>query len=317
MLAAKTRIQPPATTVRRSALGRGLSDLLDRPAACSSATPSAPAALPGRTEPIRSALVEPPTLAAGRLPAAPPRGAWLGRLAAQSAARRPVTQTGRRPDPTPSATRPESLADDYQVTFVPIDRVHPATDNRQRDLSASSLASLAASIYQNGLLQPLIVTRFTTTRPGAGQYQVSLGTRWLFAARLAGLAQVPVIVRPVAPGLGIQYALADDRHREPLNSVERARLLAHFSRLEQLSEARVAERLGRTEGEVARDLQVLSFDPDIQAAIEDGWLNREQIAVLGDAPTPRQRRQLWSLTRRYHWTPLRMRVKLAAWQTAV
>lgn len=124
------------------------------------------------------------------------------------------------------------------------------------------LLELAASIQEHGIIQPLVVTR----RPDGG-FQLIAGERRWRAARLAGLPEVPVIIKDVAPQQMLELALVENVQRADLSPLEEAVAYQHLVEDFGLSQTEVARRVGKSRVAVTNTLRLLQASPKIQAAL--------------------------------------------------
>src|SRR5580698_981754 len=123
------------------------------------------------------------------------------------------------------------------IFWVEVDRIKPNPFQPRKNFDEAALASLAESIRQYGVLQPLTVTRKEIERPGEGifvEYELIAGERRLRAAKIAGIAAVPVVIRTNEDSdrMKLELAIIENLQREDLNAVDRAiafqRLVAEF-----------------------------------------------------------------------------------------
>ncbi len=152
-------------------------------------------------------------------------------------------------------------------TLVPVAALRPNRLQPRRLFAEASLAELAQSVRQNGILQPLLV------RPADGGFELVAGERRLRAAQLAGLEHVPVTVRDVDDRELLEMALIENLQRDDLNAIEEAhayrRLIDEF----QLTQEQVAGRVGKDRSTVANTLRLLQLPEPVQAEIERGALS--------------------------------------------
>ncbi len=129
-----------------------------------------------------------------------------------------------------------------------------------------SIEELAQSIRVNGLIQPLIV------RKAAKGYQLIAGERRLRAARLAGLKQVPIVIRRTTDKEALELALIENIQREDLNCLETA--LAYYQLVQDfnLTQDDLAERMGKDRSSVANHLRLLKLPQPVQTSLRDGLL---------------------------------------------
>lgn len=162
---------------------------------------------------------------------------------------------------------------------IPLDRIRANPWQPRRAMEQEELETLAASIAEHGVIQPILVTE---TFDG---YQLVAGERRLRAARLAGLDRIPAVVRQLADREQLELALVENVQRADLGPLEEAnayrQLLDEFG----LTQEQVAARVGRARSTVANTLRLLDLDPTIQTAVADGRLSEGHArALIGLAP---------------------------------
>jgi ParB family chromosome partitioning protein len=159
-------------------------------------------------------------------------------------------------------------------------------------IEAAALEELADSIRQHGVLQPLLVSRMESDGPAAPTYQVIAGERRLEAARLAGLTQVPVVVKETTPREGLELALVENVMREDLNPLEEAqayeRLMDEFG----LTQVEVSSRVGRSRSAVANALRLLGLSDEVRASLARNEISEGHARAILGLPES-ARRQAW------------------------
>ncbi len=199
----------------------------------------------------------------------------------------------RRPEPYPAArlvapdTTPNAPPREIAIEQIRANRLQP----RQR-FDAAKLEELAVSIRHNGLLQPLLV------RAVADGYELVAGDRRLRAAKLAGLATVPVLLRDdVGDREALQLALLENVQREDLNPIEEARgykrLLAEFG----MSQQELADQLGKSRSAIANTLRLLGLPDELQARVEAGELSAGHARALLSAGSLEEQVEIATLVR--------------------
>ena len=167
---------------------------------------------------------------------------------------------------------------------VPLEAITPNPHQPRGSIATENLQELAGSIREHGIIQPLVVTR-----KAEGGYQLIAGERRWRAARLAGLQQVPVIVKDVAPQQMLELALVENVQRADLNPLEEA--LAYKQLIEEfgLSQGDVAQRVGKSRPAIANTLRLLLASPAVQSAVMEETITEGHArALLG---LPRQEDQ--------------------------
>lgn len=169
------------------------------------------------------------------------------------------------------------------VRTLPVEALETSPYQPRRPIDPASLDELIGSIRAHGILQPLLA------RPhphGPGRYQIIAGERRWRAAQAAGLAEVPVLVRPLADAEAMAAALVENLQRQDLNAMEEAegyrRLLDEFA----LSQEALGEAVGKSRSHVANTLRLLQLPPRIQAEVRAGGLTAGHARALLAHPDP-------------------------------
>jgi ParB family chromosome partitioning protein len=170
-----------------------------------------------------------------------------------------------------------------RVQQAPLQRIHPCPFQPRKEFSPETLRELADSIKEQGIVQPLIV------RERDGRLELIAGERRWRAAQLAGLAQVPVIVRQADDRAVLELALIENLQRENLNAIEEAQGYTQLIEQFRLTQEEVAVKVGKSRAAVANALRLLKLAPAIQNHIREGRLSVGHAkVVLGLASTPLQ-----------------------------
>ncbi|SUZ96854.1 uncharacterized protein METZ01_LOCUS49708 [marine metagenome] len=147
---------------------------------------------------------------------------------------------------------------------VPIDQIRPGRFQPRSRMDEASLRDLAASIQNQGVVQPVVVRETV-----AGGFELIAGERRWRASQMAGLDEIPVVVRQVSDDAALALALIENIQREDLNPVEEAmglkRLLDEFGMTHQ----QAAESVGRSRAAVSNLLRILNLDPVVREHIEN------------------------------------------------
>ncbi|HEX2240037.1 MAG TPA: ParB/RepB/Spo0J family partition protein [Actinomycetota bacterium] len=171
------------------------------------------------------------------------------------------------------------------VARVPIEQVDPNPRQPRKSFSEESIAELATSIAELGILQTILV------RQGpAGRYEIVAGERRFRAAQSAGLEQVPVIVVDTDEAGSLQRALVENLHREDLNPVEEAAGYKQLIDEAGLTQEELGRRVGRNRVTVANMLRLLDLPTSVQRLLQEGRLTAAHgKAILSATPTWRER----------------------------
>jgi ParB family transcriptional regulator, chromosome partitioning protein len=152
------------------------------------------------------------------------------------------------------------------MVHLAVDTIRPNRRQPRRDFGADSLAELAASIAQLGVLQPLLVRRVEDG------HELVAGERRLRAARKAGLTEVPVVEVDTDERGSLERALVENLHREDLNPIEEASAYRQLIDDGGLTQEALGERLGRNRVTVANSLRLLDLPTPIQRLLVEGRL---------------------------------------------
>jgi ParB family transcriptional regulator, chromosome partitioning protein len=164
---------------------------------------------------------------------------------------------------------------------VAIDAIRPNPYQPRTDWDNEQLRELADSIRTHGLIQPLIVS----LGRHADSYVLIAGERRLRAAKLAGLDSVPVVVKDVAPQAMLELALVENLVRSDLSPLEEAQAYRQLIEEFGLTQAAVAERVGRSRVSVTNTLRLLNSPDEIQAALVSGQITEGHARALLALPT--------------------------------
>ena len=182
--------------------------------------------------------------------------------------------------PVPPAT--EDLRG--KVQQVPLERIIPCPFQPRKDFSTEALQELADSIKEQGIVQPLIV------RERNGHLELIAGERRWRAAQLAGLPQVPVILRHADDRAVLELALIENLQRENLNPIEEAHGYAQLIEQFQLTQEEVAVKVGKSRVVVTNALRLLKLAAELQAYLREGRLSVGHAKVILGLPGEKQQR---------------------------
>ena len=157
---------------------------------------------------------------------------------------------------------------------IGVDSLEPNPSQPRVALDEVGLRELAESIRENGLIQPIIVTR---TERG---YQIVAGERRWRAAKMAGLPTIPAIVREVAPGQGLALALVENLQREDLNPLEAASAYQELTEKFGMTQEEVARRVGKDRSTVANTLRLLRLSEAAKGALLSGQISEGHARAL-------------------------------------
>ncbi len=171
-------------------------------------------------------------------------------------------------------TTPVTPAAPTPWRMVPLAEISPNPHQPRRHMDETALADLAGSLKSNGLIQPIVI------REVGGAYQLIAGERRFRAAQLAGLTEIPAILKEVDSYTQAQLALVENIHREDLNPIERANAYASLMTQLGLTQAELAARLGEQRSSVANFLRLLELSESVRDLIRDQKLSLGHAKVL-------------------------------------
>lgn len=161
------------------------------------------------------------------------------------------------------------------AVILKISDIEPNRSQPRRDFNEAALAELADSIAQHGVLQPLLVRPI----PGGG-YQIVAGERRWRAARMAGVSELPAVVREMNDGEVMELALIENLQREDLNPLEEAQGYQSLVETYGLTQDEVAKTVGKSRPAVTNALRLLSLPPDIRELVNKGTLSAGHARTL-------------------------------------
>ncbi len=181
------------------------------------------------------------------------------------------------------------------VFWIETDKIAPNPYQPRREFSEEGLKSLAESIRQYGLLQPLTVTRNEVEKPDGGletQYELIAGERRLRASKLIGLKQVPVVIREGETSkTKLELAIIENLQREDLNAIDRAKALKQLIDEFGISHTEAAAKVGKSREYVSNSLRLLTLPESMQQAIVDKEISEghaRALLALNDRPEERE-----------------------------
>ncbi|MHB1950359.1 MAG: ParB/RepB/Spo0J family partition protein [Acidiferrobacteraceae bacterium] len=180
---------------------------------------------------------------------------------------------------------PEASSPAGTVTEIPVDLLDRGRYQPRKRFDEPALTELADSIRSSGVVQPLIVRPV----PG-GRYELIAGERRWRAAQMAGLAQVPALVRELSDDAALAVSLIENIQREDLNAVEEARALARLVEEFSLTHEEVARRVGRSRPAVSNLLRLLSLEDPVLDLLAEGRIEMGHARALLALPGADQRR---------------------------
>jgi len=187
---------------------------------------------------------------------------------------------------SPASTGQENPAGaDGELRALPVDQLQRGQYQPRVDMRPESLDELANSIRAQGVVQPIVV-RAIEDGPGQVRYEIIAGERRWRAAQLAGLQEIPAVVREVGDSAAVAMALIENIQRENLNPLEEARALERLIDEFDMTHQLAAEAVGRSRAAVSNLLRLLDLCPEAKTLVEERKLemgHARALLALGDA----------------------------------
>jgi ParB family chromosome partitioning protein len=180
--------------------------------------------------------------------------------------------------PTTPPAEPEGKQVEAGVNMLSLDDISPNPSQPRQTFEPEALAELAASIKEHGLIQPIIVTRAASD--AATPYNIIAGERRWRASKLAGLKEAPVIIKDATPQAMLELALVENVQRADLNPLEEA--VAYETLINEfgLTQAQVAEKVGKSRTAVANTIRLLQLPDAVKQAVLEGQIREGHARAL-------------------------------------
>ena len=167
---------------------------------------------------------------------------------------------------------PENKRD--SVVELKLNDISPNDGQPRKNFDEEKINSLASSIEENGIIQPIIVQK-----KGDG-YRIVAGERRWRAARIAGLSVIPAIVRDLTDRQTMEQALIENIQREDLNPIEEAMAIQNLLKTHKLTQDQLAKKLGKGRSSIANTLRILELDESLQEFVSRGDLSEGHAKVI-------------------------------------
>lgn len=174
-----------------------------------------------------------------------------------------------------------SFESDTRIETLPLREIEPDPGQPRKTFDDETLAELSASIAEHGLLQPIAVR----PKPSGGYLIVAGERRWR-ASRMAGLTEVPVIVKDVTDEQAMELALVENLQREDLDPVEEAAGIRELMTRCDLTQEQAARKLGKSRSALANSLRLLSLQETVLELLKGGFITIGHAKVILGLPTP-------------------------------
>lgn len=163
---------------------------------------------------------------------------------------------------------------DFPERMLKISQIEPNRDQPRKNFDIEALEELAESIRRHGVLQPLLV------QEKGGHYEIIAGERRWRASKLAGLKEVPVMIKEFSPEEAMEIALIENIQREDLNAVEEAQAYMTLIQEFHLKQEELAEKVGKSRAAIANRLRLLKLPKEILVMLEEGQISEGHARAL-------------------------------------
>jgi len=175
------------------------------------------------------------------------------------------------------------------VLMLSVDTLVPNPYQPRKEFDAAALDELAASIREHGVVEPIIVSSSSD-----GVFYIVGGERRTRAAKLAGLNEIPAIVKNFTREQMLEIALIENIQREDLNALEEAHAYRQLMELANLGQEEVAKRVGKNRSTVANALRLLKLPEDMQASLSSGLISAGHARAILSVSNPQDQRILFA-----------------------
>lgn len=172
--------------------------------------------------------------------------------------------------------REEKIPDENRIWMLEISKLKTNNFQPRKHFDKDKIQELSASIKEQGILQPIVARRSLTS----GDFEIIAGERRWRAAQLAGLHQVPVILKDIDDQKSLELALIENIQRENLNPIEEAEAYEQLAREFSLTQAQISEKVGKDRATVANSLRLLGLAPEVKTMLIQGEITAGHAKAL-------------------------------------
>ncbi|GIL17177.1 MAG: chromosome partitioning protein ParB [Oligoflexia bacterium] len=199
----------------------------------------------------------------------------------------PTTGFKQEPQRAPAATVQATVAPEARIWSVGIDKLQASVFQPRQNFEKEKLEELAQSIRQNGILQPIVARKNQN-----GKLEIIAGERRWRAAQLAGLHEVPVILKTLSNKETLELAIIENIQREDLNPIEEAEAYHKLGAEFHLTQQQIAEKVGKDRATVANSMRLLALPKDVRDLVVKGELSAGHAKVILSLDSAEQMSQM-------------------------
>lgn len=194
-------------------------------------------------------------------------------------------------------SKEEEIDDKNRVQEIELTKIVPNQNQPRTVFSEESIQELADTIYEHGLLQPIVLRKLDDDK-----YEIIAGERRFRAVTKLGYEKVPAIVKEMSDSESASLAIIENLHREGLTAIEEAKAYAHLMDLNELTQKNLAKEMGKSQGFVANKLRLLKLPTQVQDAILDRSITERHGRSLLTLPDEAQQVKLLEEIKENGWS---------------
>lgn len=180
----------------------------------------------------------------------------------------------------PSAARKPAEPEEQKEITIKLSKIEPNREQPRKDFNEEQLQELADSISRYGVLQPLLVQKKNSG------YEIIAGERRWRAAKLAGLKEVPVVIREYSPQQAMEISLIENVQRENLNPIEEALAYQRLMQEFQLKQEEIAERVSKNRTTITNSMRLLNLTPEVRQMLVENRITSGHARALLSVEDP-------------------------------
>ncbi|MEG1500807.1 MAG: ParB/RepB/Spo0J family partition protein [Clostridiales bacterium] len=184
------------------------------------------------------------------------------------------------------------INNEEKIVNLSLDQIKANPLQPRKDFDEDKLTELAVSLKEYGLLQPIIVVEKGSSLIGGSFYEIVAGERRWRAAKVAGLENIPCIIRKLSPGEIMELSLIENIQREDLNPLEEAHTYRQLMDTFNYTQEDLASKLGKSRSHLANTLRLLNLQPAFQDMLRDGLITAGHARALLMVDDPANRKLL-------------------------
>lgn len=182
------------------------------------------------------------------------------------------------------------------IFYIDITKIQPNPYQPRKEFNLELIKSLAESVSHYGILQPLVVSKSDRVEGNiqTAEYQLIAGERRLTAAKMAGLKEVPVIIRQTSPQEKLELSIIENVQRADLNPVEKALAYKRLEKEFNLSQKEIANICGKSREAIANTMRLLSLPESVQQSLREGTISEGHARTILAAHEAKQQEYIFS-----------------------